>query len=720
MGSRDWSNLQVSAPTKRFITELGFKRMTPVQAIAIPLLLNHRDVAVEACTGSGKTLAFLIPAVEILLRCEASTTAAAFNVGCAIMSPTRELTSQIHEVLGLYLDVVAREDAAAGARLGKQLLVGGSEAKAAADAIGGLDGHGKLHIVVATPGRLRAIMGHLGKEKFSFKPLEVLVFDEADRLLHLGFASDMDILMSAVPKQRRTGLFSATLSSELQRIMKTGMRNPVHVCVRRRNSQADASAVAAIDGAADRAGGAGHALGEVVAERDGRAAVPADCQIVGTRHELPTKLVNFFAIVPAPHKLRFLLQFLQLPDVRNGKTIIFFLTCACVDFFYALLRELVDRKAAARQKVGKKKKKKKNNRAPIGGGRIEKLHGQMDQTARTKAYDKFCGSPLADGGVLLATDLAARGIDVEAVSWIVQFDAPVDPSAFVHRIGRTARAGLSGQSIIMLMPSEDNYVPYLQQRGIKIDEMAPVADTAGPGEGKCNMAGLERAKKLVQTDRTIMMKASKAFVSYVRAYHEHQLPYVFPIKTLDLGGLATGFCLLRLPRIKEIVGRKIRNFQQSEIHPASVPFRDRAQERLRQETLTRKQEEAASGRVATEAKEREEAKVREEAQATAKAVAKKRTRTQKRQAKRNERADEWTLLSREECLAKKVRRGKITAAQFKSGLNKSTRAVAAGKSESDDLDSDDKVGEDEEEAGGEGTGWLVHRKKRRGNKNRKC
>merc|ERR1719157_247353 len=99
MGSRDWSNLKVSDATRCFIKESGFARMTPVQAIAIPLLLNRRDVAVEACTGSGKTLAFLIPAIEILMEADAPT-ADGFNVGCLALAPTRELAGQIHEVVG--------------------------------------------------------------------------------------------------------------------------------------------------------------------------------------------------------------------------------------------------------------------------------------------------------------------------------------------------------------------------------------------------------------------------------------------------------------------------------------------------------------------------------------------------------------------------------------------------------------------------------------------
>jgi len=688
--------LQVSEASKQFIAETGFKRMTPVQAIAIPLLLNHRDVAVEACTGSGKTLAFLIPVVEILLRCEPPSTTP-FNVGCTILSPTRELTGQIYEVLGSYLAAVAKCEAAAGARLNRQLFVGGSDAKAAVAAISRLDDRGKLQVIVATPGRLKAVLDLADKERFNMKSLEVLVFDEADRLLQLGFSSDLQAILAAAPKQRRTGLFSATLTSELQRLMKTGMRNPVHVCVRRKQ-QASAGP-----------GGGG----------EGK---PAATPLAITNHELPSRLSNFYAVVPAAKKLSLLVDFLRHPDVRKSKTIIFFLSCACVDYFHALLRELIDGGGAAPAKGKTAKKRKAAAKAGPKGGRIEKLHGQMEQSARTKAYEKFCKAPLEDGCVLLATDIAARGIDVHAVGWIVQFDAPLDPTAFVHRIGRVARAGLSGSALVMLMPSEDSYIPFLEQRGVPLLE-APAAlmpsgkavaedEATAVGSADVKDPVLRRVGKLVTTDRAVMLKGSKAFVSYIRAYQEHQLPFLFPFKELDLGGVARGFCLLRLPRMKEILGKRIGGFVQSDINPMTVPFRSKAQEKQRQETLKRKREAEAEDADAKAARERAEQRAQEKAEAK---NAKNRTRTQKRQAKRDQRAEEWRLLAAEERLAKKVRAGKLTVKQFEKGVSKASR-----KGDAKDVDDGSSVGSSvstiEEDSDGGDIRWMARRKRRRGKK----
>eukprot|EP00928_Gymnodinium_smaydae_P070358 TRINITY_DN54204_c0_g1_i1.p1 TRINITY_DN54204_c0_g1~~TRINITY_DN54204_c0_g1_i1.p1 ORF type:complete len:700 (-),score=166.91 TRINITY_DN54204_c0_g1_i1:52-2151(-) len=693
MGSRDWSTLKVSACTSGFVKELGFVRMTPVQAIAIPLLLNHRDVAVEACTGSGKTLAFLIPAVELLLKADTSASSArAFDVGAAILAPTRELASQINEVLASFLKAAVRAEPTSASRLRAQLFVGGSDASAAVDAIRAHRERNALHIAVATPGRLRGIMELAGKEDFSMKLLEVLVLDEADRLLQLGFEADINAILGQLPKQRRTGLFSATLTSELQRIMKTGMRNPVHVCVKLKKAAQDASGQGDKDKAAapqgNDAGGS-----------------------TGSRHEVPSKLENYFLTLAAPQRLAFLKHFLERPDVRKGKTIVFFLTCACVDYFHALLREVVEGEAA--------QKKDKSTPSRRGAGRLEKLHGQMDPKARAKAYEKFCKVDADEGAVLLCTDVAARGIDVDNVSWVVQFDAPLDPTAYVHRIGRSARAGRGGQSLLLLLPSEDGYVPFLRQRGIKVEELPETSSPIVWRDSDHVDGVVQRARKLVETDRTVMLRSSKAFVSFIRAYQEHQLPYIFPLKQLDFGSLGTGFCLLRLPRMKEILGKHIKGFKNSVIRPIDVPFRDKKQEKQRQERLAK---EAAD----KEAEGYEQEKAEEKPKQPAKPE-KERTRTEKRKAKRLGKAEEWRLLQAEECLAKRMRKGKITAKQFESKVKKVSRKNGVDEDDMADSDLDSSDGDDDgaegaakrQKTSATGSGkksdsrWLVKRKRRR-------
>lgn len=685
--SRDWSVLEVSEGTQRFIAQMGFKRMTPVQAITIPLLLKQRDVAVEACTGSGKTLAFLIPTFEIMCRALSEGVSRRpgslqLMVGAAIIAPTRELATQIYEVFGLYLKSAKVELCE---RLSRQLCVGGSDAKGAAAALRRLAAQEAapvpLHLVAATPGRLRALLA-LEETPLNMKSLELLVFDEADSLLKLGFAMDIQAILAAVPKQRRTGLFSATLTTELQRIMKTGMRNPVHVCVRLK-----------------RPGNAGEEGNQALKVRKKQPEAIADGSVEEEKkplvsHELPTKLSNYYLQLPATERFGFLRHFLQVPEVRNGKTIVFFLTCATVDYFHVLLRDLIDLRRAS----------KKGNKKP-DVIRIEKLHGQMDPTARSRAYEKFCKSPPEEGAVLLATDVAARGIDVEAVQWIVQVDPPTDPAAFVHRIGRTARAGQSGRAVVLLLPHEDGYLPFLEKRGIQLEELP---DELRVDEETASST-LKRCKRVVETDRAVMLKSTRAFLSFVRAYQEHQLPFLFPFKDLDLGNLATGYALLRLPRIKEILGKQVKGFQQSQVDPASVPFKSKKQEKQRKEKLAKDLEEREKNKE--EEKKAQLLKQKQAAKDAAKAE-KNRTRTQKRQAKRNEREETWESLAKEETLAKKLRKGKITASQFESRLKR----INSKESGDEEEEADDVLEpSDEEEVSGKAINakYALKRNKRK-------
>lgn len=680
MGSRDWSNLKVSDATRSFIKDSGFARMTPVQAIAIPLLLNRRDVAVEACTGSGKTLAFLIPIIETLMGSGDPCPASGFNVGCLVLAPTRELSGQIHEVLAAFLAAAAKHDPKSCVKIGKMLMVGGSDAKVTANSIQRADAPKQLQVIVSTPGRLKAVMNLTGMA-LNLKTLEVMVFDEADRLLELGFSKDINSILAACPKQRRTGLFSATLTSELKTLMKTGMRNPVHVCVRRKEAAKEN------DGAGD----------------NGEDAAPKP--VSGTRHELPTKLQNFYVPLVSPCKIGYLLRFLMLPEVRKGKTIVFFLTCACVDFFHAILRFHIDT-ASGGQKQTKGQKP-----------RVEKLHGQMEPIPRTKAYEKFCQTPAEDGTILLATDLAARGIDVESVEWIVQFDAPLDPNAFVHRVGRTARAGHHGKAVVMLTPAEESYVPFLNHRGITLNEMPQMPGlTDNSNEEQSDVAVVKQCRKLLETDRALMLKANKAYVSYVRAYQEHQLKYLFTFNSLDLGALAMGFGLLRLPRMKEILGRKIKNFQSSAIHPADVPFKDKKQEKLRQEKLKKEREENASAYETWGSQTKTSTwtyaiKNGEDAEPKEEVKKEQRTRTEKRKAGKKGRADEWKMLQVEEGLAKKMKKGRLSAKGFTAGVKRAAKELEMSD-EGDEEGDNGAADGDSSDAGGN----SVRRKHKRGGK----
>jgi len=215
-----WESLEpkLSPAVLDAVSTMGFSDMTPVQAGAIPLFMKNKDVVVEAVTGSGKTLSFLIPILEKIHR--RSRKLGPSEVGAIIISPTRELATQITKVLADFEPFFPN--------IPHQLLIGG-ETSLEED----IATFQQVHpdILIGTPGRLEDILSQK-RGGVNVKELEVLVLDEADRLLDMGFAVSLNKIMSLLPKQRRTGLFSATMTDGLSELVRAGLRNPVRVVVK--------------------------------------------------------------------------------------------------------------------------------------------------------------------------------------------------------------------------------------------------------------------------------------------------------------------------------------------------------------------------------------------------------------------------------------------------------------------------------------------------------
>ena len=278
-----WQELDppLSASSLRGVQKLGFKCMTPVQSATIPFFLQNKDVAVEAVTGSGKTLAFVIPVIEILTSKRKQW--ASNETGALVITPTRELATQIAGVVEHFLPCT----------LSQLLLIGGRDTQ---DDVTSLNETG-AQIVVATPGRLVDLLERSKCNLASaFKFLEVLVLDEADRLLELGFEQSINTVLSYLPKQRRTGLFSATLTQDVKALMRAGMRNPVTITVRDKKHQADLAPT-------------------------------------------PSSLCNYYMVCSAEEKYTQLLTLFE--QFKDKKTIVFFATCASVSYFANLTKRLV-------------------------------------------------------------------------------------------------------------------------------------------------------------------------------------------------------------------------------------------------------------------------------------------------------------------------------------------------------------------------------------------
>lgn len=504
-----FSQLQppLSEATLKVLEDGGFHYCTPVQAATIPLLCSFKDVAVDAATGSGKTLAFVVPLVEILRRL--TDPLKSHEVAGIIISPTRELASQIYHVIEPFVSTLPN--------LRCMLLVGGTDV--AAD-LKKLKEDG-VNIIVGTPGRLDDIMERINI--LDFRRLEVLILDEADRLLDMGFQKQLSSIIVRLPKQRRTGLFSATQTEAVEELSRAGLRNPVRVEVRVEAKSKIPSATMA-DMACSRTPEGLH-IEYLKCEAD----------------EKPTQLVHF------------------LSEHKSNKIIVYYMTCASVDYWGIVLPQL----------------------EVLKGCPLIALHGRMKQSMREKALQSFTK---LSAGFLLCTDVAARGLDIPDVDWIVQYDPPQDPNVFVHRVGRTARMGRSGNALAFLLPKEDAYVEFLRIRKIPLQEKNSSVTTSDI---------IPQIRAAAKEDRDVMEKGLKAFVSFIRAYKEHHCSYIFRWKELEVGKLAMGCGLLQLPSMPELKRRTLSTdgFVPVEgIDLGAIKYKDKAREKQRQKNLAKKQQ----------------------------------------------------------------------------------------------------------------------------------
>ncbi|EPX72999.1 ATP-dependent RNA helicase Rrp3 [Schizosaccharomyces octosporus yFS286] len=327
--------------------KLGYKDPTPIQREAIPTALSKRDVIGLAQTGSGKTAAFALPVIQELWDNPSPYYA-------VVLAPTRELAYQISE-----------QFEALGGAIGVRsvVIVGGMDMVTQAVALSK-----KPHILVCTPGRL---MDHLENTKgFSLRNLKYLIMDEADRLLDMDFGPIIDRILKVIPKERRTLLFSATMTSKVEKLQRASLHNPVRVAVSSKFSTVDT-------------------------------------------------LIQRYLFFPFKHKDTYLVYLIN--ELAGNTVIIFARTVHDTQRLAILLRSL--------------------------GFSAIPLHGQLTQSNRLGALNKFKSGTRS---IMVATDVAARGLDIPLVDVVVNYDIPTDSKAYVHRVGRTARAGRAGKSVALV------------------------------------------------------------------------------------------------------------------------------------------------------------------------------------------------------------------------------------------------------------------------------
>ncbi len=376
-----FSGLGLPETLLRALAHEGYQTPTSIQAQAVPHLLERRDLLGIAQTGTGKTAAFALPILARLIADRRRP--APFTTRALVLAPTRELAAQIGEAFRAYARFLRPS-------LSLAVVVGGVSARPQVDLLA----HG-LDVLVATPGRL---LDHMGSGKLNLGATEVLVLDEADHMLDLGFIVPIRRIVAKLPKARQTLLFSATMPKEIAGLAEDMLRNPVEVRVTPAATTVDRvdQHVFFVDGAAKR---------------------------------------------------DMLVELMRGADV--SRAIVFTRT-----------KRGADRVAQHLEAAG------------VGA---QAIHGNKSQNQRVRALDNFKSGATR---ILVATDIAARGIDVDAVSHVVNFELPEVPEAYVHRIGRTARAGASGRAISLCDNGER---PLLRQIEKLTRQTLAFTDRRSPG-----------------------------------------------------------------------------------------------------------------------------------------------------------------------------------------------------------------------------------------------
>lgn len=351
-----FNQLGLTEELLKAVAEQGYSKPTPVQQQAIPIILEGKDVLAGAQTGTGKTASFTLPLLQRLFE-NINLHQKSRRIRALILAPTRELALQVVESVQTY---------------GKHLpfrveaIVGGASINMQIRNLR----HG-CDIVVATPGRL---LDHIEQRHINLSQVEILVLDEADRMLDMGFLPDIRKIMALIPKQRQSLLFSATVPNEIKSLAAQLLNNPVEIAVAKQNATADN-----------------------VSER-----------VYGINKEYKRALLSY------------------LIGSNNWKQVLVFVrTKHGAD---RLEKQLIE-----------------------DGIRTAALHGDKTQGARNKALEYFKTGKVS---VLVATDIAARGLDIDDLPHVVNFDLPQVPEDYIHRIGRTGRAGASGEALSLVCPEE--------------------------------------------------------------------------------------------------------------------------------------------------------------------------------------------------------------------------------------------------------------------------
>jgi len=362
-----FTDLGLAPELLKALEESGYTTPTPIQAQAIPVALAGRDLMAGAQTGTGKTAAFALPILQKLLPfASTSASPARHPVRALILTPTRELAIQVEESVRTYAKHVP---------IRSLVVFGGVDIKTQTPSL-----RTGVEVLVATPGRL---LDHIEQRTVQLNQVQMLVLDEADRMLDMGFMPDLKRILALLPKQRQNLMFSATFSKEIKKLSEEFLTNPTLIEVARSNAAAEnVTQKAYLVAQADK-----HALLVEILRSDGASQV-----LVFTKTKLTTS---------------------------------------------RLARQLQREGVSA-----------------------DAIHGDKTQLERMQALEAFKQGKVA---VLIATDVAARGLDIDQLPMVINYEIPSAPEDYVHRIGRTGRAGASGIAISLVSPEEEKYLKEIEK-----------------------------------------------------------------------------------------------------------------------------------------------------------------------------------------------------------------------------------------------------------------
>ncbi|KFB41995.1 hypothetical protein ZHAS_00009571 [Anopheles sinensis] len=533
--------LDIHPHSKKNIADLlSYTHLTMVQSMAIPRLMEGRDALIRAQTGSGKTLAYALPLIEQLhnIRPKTSRTDGILAV---VIVPTRELALQTYELmiklLKPYTWIVSG------------YLCGGEKRKTEKARL-----RAGLNILIGTPGRF---CDHIrNTESLKLANVRWLVLDEADRLLELGYEKDVKEIVNAIQagsnagegttdeangkvRSLQTVLLSATLTASVKELAGLTLHDPVYVetseAIRKRQTHAQT-----FDGSSESAD---HLLN------------------VDECVSIPQTVKQRYMVIPPKLRLVTLSGLIAHEQHKKpSKALIFMATQDLVDFHYDVMVEVLTTKQLDSDDEMEDDDEETDDTTLLPRVSFFKLHGGMTQVERSAVFLKFRAAKAA---VLLCTDMVARGIDIPCVDLVVQYHAPQILADYVHRVGRTARAGQTGKAILFIEPAEIDFIKYLADKQIRIQEQKIDGIFVHLGQKfKCGQKTVAKNKEqaaillqrrfeqLIAKEKELFASASKAFVSWIRYYSNFpkELRRMFAVKGIHMGHYAQCLGLRDAPK----------------------------------------------------------------------------------------------------------------------------------------------------------------------------